>query len=157
MLYEFDDAFVDDADPDDQDQDILDPPREDLDLAVAVRMLVVRRFERFPDAEERDDRGDQVIGGMQRFGHDAHQPGHEPDDDLEDNEGRVGKDGEEDDPALFPVPPRFFLDDVVVNRFHFDKKTHGISFLRSHRFVPAASFSEARPHPATAESPAPYI
>ena len=87
---------------------------EVLDLAVTVGVLLVGRLGGLFDREQRDAGRDQIDARVDRLGDHRHRPHEQADDQLADDQGRVGK-------YRDPRGPRFAL-----------SRIHGGTFAKSH-------------------------
>ena len=59
---------------------------EILGLAVAIKVIAVRRFSGEPDGQKSHHGSDEIQAGVGRFGEDAKATGSQSDDDLENGE-----------------------------------------------------------------------
>jgi hypothetical protein len=86
------DRLVDDIGAGAQDQDGLDDAGDRLQLAVAVRVLLVGRHIRGTDGEQGDQGSDEVGAGMGGFREDGDRADPDTDEQLQQDERRVRED-----------------------------------------------------------------
>ena len=98
--------FVDDPHAGDQQQQRLEQRREILELAVAVGMLAVGGQARHPHGPKRHGGGDQVQGGMRRFGQNAQAVRPQADDDFDRRQKHRRHQRPERHPAFFAIGTR---------------------------------------------------
>ena len=114
--------LVDDEDGGEGDEPALEGGGEELDLAVAIRMVAVGRSARKQEAAEGEHRGDHVDDGLQRVGQDGRRTrepvGHVLRAQQHHRHGERDQPGPEPDPGVVGARDRrvHLRDDTSANR-----------------------------------------